>query len=203
MRKIKPVVLLSCCFYLLLISKNSAAQVGSNKVTQGTYKTIYEMLRDVPGLEVTITNDRSGGTVIIRGTGSLKNQKQPLFVIDGSIFAGDIGNINPQDVESISVLKDAASTTAYGAQGAAGVILITTIKGSGVTNNTVVTNYNKSAYTYFIEHKTPLKVIGLDDKVIIQGVIQNQVDSALVFIKKKKEIRVLVKDIKKVEMIVE
>ena len=203
MKKIKRIVILPYCFYFLLISVNSSAQVGSNKVTPGTYKTIYEMLRDVPGLEVIITNDRSGGTVIIRGTGSLKNQKPPLFVIDGSIFAGDIGNINPQDVESISVLKDAASTTAYGAQGAAGVILITTIKGSGVTNNTVVTNYNKSAYTYFIEHKTPLKVIGLDDKVIIQGVIQNQVDSALVFIKKRKEIRVLIKDIKKVEMIVE
>lgn len=201
MKTIKQIVILSCCFYLLLISPNSSAQAPTNKVTPGTYKTIYEMLRDVPGLDVKITSDRSGGTVIIRGTGSLNNQKPPLFVVDGSIYSGDITNINPQDVDAISVLKDAASAAAYGAQGAAGVIIITTKKGEGVTTNAVVSNYSKSAYTYFIEHKTPLKVIGHDDKVIIEGIIQGQKNNSLVFIKKKKKILIPVRDIKKVEMI--
>lgn len=161
------------------------------------------MLRGVPGLDVKINNDRSGGTIVVRGLTSLKNQRPPLFVVDGSIFSGDISNMNPQDVESISVLKDAASATAYGGQGAFGVILITTKKGTGVTNNPVVTNYNKSAYSYFIEHKTNLKIIGLTDEVITTGVIQEQRDSVLVFIKKKKELLVPVKNIKKVEMIPE
>ena len=110
-----------------LISAITHAQVGSNK-TPGTYKTIYEMLRDVPGLDVKISNDRSGGTIVVRGASSLSNQKPPLFVVDGSIFSGDIGNMNPQDVDEISVLKDAASTAEYGAQGAFGVIIITTKK---------------------------------------------------------------------------
>ncbi len=201
MKPIRPFAILYISTFLLMVSINSAAQVVSNTVIPGTYKTIYEMLRDVPGLEVKIKNDRSGGNVIVRGTGSLNNQKPPLFVIDGSIFAGDISNINPQDVEGISVLKDAASATAYGAQGAAGVILITTKKGSNPINNAVVTNYNKSIYSYFIEHKTKLKVIGLNNETIIEGIIEKEKDSSLVFIKKKNEILVPLKNIKKVEMI--
>jgi outer membrane receptor protein involved in Fe transport len=104
-------------FVLLGNSLNVSAQAKANSLTQGTYKTIFEMLRDVPGLEVQLSNDKSGGSIIIRGTTSLKNQRPPLFVIDGSIYGGDITNINPQDVAGISVLKDAASTGAYGAQG--------------------------------------------------------------------------------------
>ena len=188
------------CSLFFLISAITHAQVAS-KVNSGIYKTIYEMLREVPGLDVKISNDRSGGTIVVRGATSLKNQKPPLFVVDGSIFSGDIGNINPQDVDEISVLKDAASTAEYGAQGAFGVIIITTKKGATPLNTAVVSTYNKSAYTYFIEHKTNLKVIGLSDEVIVQGVIKEQRDSVLVFMKKKKELLVSVKNIKKVEMI--
>ena len=77
------------CSLFFLISAITHAQVGSNKVTPGIYKTIYEMLREVPGLDVKISNDRSGGTIVVRGATSLKNQKPPLFVVDGSIFSGD------------------------------------------------------------------------------------------------------------------
>ena len=203
MKTINHIAISFFCSLLVLISTNTRAQVESNKVTTGTYKTIYEMLRDVPGLEVKISNDRSGGTVIVRGVSSLQNQKPPLFVVDGSIFSGDVSNINPQDVEDITVLKDAASTSAYGAQGAFGVIIITTKKSTPINSNPVVSTYNKSAYTYFIEHKTPLKIIGLSDEVIIEGVIREQRDSVLVFIKKRKEQLVPVKNIKKVEMIPE
>lgn len=193
------VLFLCCCF--VLVSAEMFAQAKANRLTQGTYKTIFEMLRDVPGIEVKTTNEKNGGTVIVRGTGSLTNQKPPLFVLDGSVYGGDITNINPQDVESISVLKDVASATAYGAQGAGGVILITTKKGNGVMGGPVVSNHTESAYTYFIEHKIPLKVIGLNDEVIIEGIIQKQKDSSLVFVKKRKEVVVPIKDIKKVEMI--
>ncbi|MCW3089006.1 MAG: TonB-dependent receptor plug [Ferruginibacter sp.] len=186
---------------LVIAGSHLFAQAKPNNVTQGTYKTIYEMLKDVPGLEVKTSNDRNGGSIIVRGTGSLNNQKPPLFVIDGTVYGGDISSINPQDVDAISVLKDAASATAYGAQGAGGVILITTKKGNPFINNAVVTNHTESAYTYFIDHKTKLKVIGLNDEVLVEGVIQKQQDSSLVFIKKKKLILVPVSSIKKVEMI--
>ena len=203
MKNFKLIQKLAFCSLLFLIPAITTARFSSNKLTPGTYKNIYEMLRDVPGLEVTISNDKSGGSVIVRGATSLKNQKPPLFVVDGSILSGEISNINPQDVDNISVLKDAASTTAYGAQGAFGVIIITTKTGTPVSNNAVVSTYNKSAYSYFIEHKTPLKVTGLSDEVIAEGVIQEQRDSVLIFIKKKKELLVPIKNIKKVEMIPE
>lgn len=185
----------------LLLSVTASAQVKPLQPIEGTYRTIFEMLRDVPGLEVKTSNDKTGGSVIVRGIGSLTNQRPPLFVVDGVIYTGDISNINPQDVDGISVLKDAASASAYGAQGAAGVILITTKKGQGVSRQAVVSNYNTSAYTYFIEHKTPLKVFGHNDSVLIEGVIQKQQDSVLIFIQKRKEVKVPVRDIKRVEMI--
>ena len=201
MKYSKQIISLVFRSLLFLIPPITYAQAGGDKTTHGVYKTIYEMLRDVPGLDVKISNDRSGGTVIVRGVSSLNNQKPPLFVVDGAIFSGDVSNINPEDVENITVLKDAASTSQYGAQGAFGVILITTKKGATPKNDVVVSNYNKSAYTYFIEHKTPLKVFGLSDEIIVQGVITEQRDSTLVFIKKKKELLVPIKNIKKVEMI--
>jgi TonB-dependent SusC/RagA subfamily outer membrane receptor len=189
------------CF--LLVSVLSAQAQKSSDGGQPVYKSIYEMLRNVPGLEVTI-NAKGAGSVIVRGAGSLTRQTAPLYVVDGVIFTGDISSINPNEVYQISVLKDAASTTAYGAQGAAGVIQIVMKKGSTVSNQPApapVVTHTESAYTYFIEHKTKLKVIGLDDNVIIEGVIQEQRGESLVFKKKKTEQLVPIKDIKRVEML--
>lgn len=177
------------------------AQVNPSPLPTANYKSIFELLRDVPGLEVRTGNAKSGGAITVRGAGSLNNQKPPLFVVDGVIFSGNITDINPQDVEGISVLKDASSTAAYGAQGAGGVIVITTKKGKGIIATAVVETHEESAYTYFIDHKTPLKVFGWDEQVIIEGVIARQKDSTLVFIKKRKEVFVPVKNILRVEMI--
>ena len=195
-------ILLSCLFLLIGSTRVDAQAKNFNNI-DGRYKSILDMMRELPGVDVRSTNDKSGGSVIIRGLGSLNNQKQPLYIIDGVVFSGDITSINAQDVEMISVIKDAASTSVYGAQGAFGVISIITKSGKGVTNRAVVSNHNESAYTYFIEHKTPLKIIGLDDQFIIEGVIQQQRDSVLVFVKKKKETLVQIKNIKRVEMIKE
>jgi len=188
-------------FICILIFASLKSQAQS-KLTVGTYKNIYDMLKDVPGLEVT-TNGGKAGSVIIRGISSFKSQQQPLYVVDGSVFNGDIMNVNPQDVDNISVLKDAASATAYGSQGNAGVIVITTKKGASISQQPQVQSYNKSAYSYFIEHQTNLKIIGMDDKTIMEGVIQKQVDSVLIFIKKRKEIAIPIRLIKKVEMLPE
>ncbi len=72
----------------------------------------------------------AGTTVRIRGTRSINADNEPLYVIDGIIDAGDLNNINPADIESMQVLKDASSTAIYGSRGANGVILITTKKGA-------------------------------------------------------------------------
>lgn len=201
MKTAKHLVVFFFCIAMLCINTDLSAQAKANTLPPGTYKTIFEMLKDVPGLEVSTTSDKTGGTVTIRGIGSLRNQKNPLIVVDGSIYGGDISTINPQDVEGISVLKDAASATAYGAQGAAGVIVITTKRGTGYTKSVPVKAYDGSAYNYFIDHKVMLKVIGFEDEIIVQGIPQKQKDNALVFLVKKKEMLVPIINIKKVEMV--
>jgi TonB-dependent SusC/RagA subfamily outer membrane receptor len=176
------------------------ADIHAQSILPGTtFKNIYEMLQTVPGLDVKI-NGR-GGTVVIRGVSSLTRQAQPLFVVDGSIYSGDIMSINPQEVENIVVLKDAASTTAYGTQGSAGVIQITLKKGAARTTAVVAEAHTESAYKYFIDRKIKLRVFGLDDNVIIEGVIEKQQgDSVLVLKKRKNELLVPIKNIKRVEM---
>jgi TonB-dependent starch-binding outer membrane protein SusC len=89
---------------------------------------VSRMQGQVSGITVT-TADRPGGdaTIRIRGVGTINNAN-PLFVIDG-VPAGPGNNLNPNDVESITVLKDASSAAIYGTRGANGVIIITTKRG--------------------------------------------------------------------------
>jgi TonB-linked SusC/RagA family outer membrane protein len=114
----------------------------------------------VPGILATTTSGRpgSGAYLRIRGKVSL-NEPGPLVVIDGIVRNDDYGNINPEEVESISVLKDASATAAYGARAAGGVILITTKRGkvgrpvmtySGFTGTESPTKYPRlmNAYEY-------------------------------------------------------
>lgn len=85
-----------------------------------------------PGLQVMGGTGQpgSGAAIRIRGIGSLSSSSAPLYVLNGVVFDGDISSINPDDIESISVLKDAASAALYGARGANGVIMIQTKKGN-------------------------------------------------------------------------
>lgn len=97
-----------------------------------------------PGLSVTQGSGRpgaDGGSLRVRGQGTLNNAN-PLVVIDGVV--GDMNLINPQDVESISVLKDAASASIYGSRAANGVILITTKIGKNDDFKVIYNNYFSS-----------------------------------------------------------
>lgn len=91
----------------------------------------------VSGVQVTQTNAEPGGNVSIRirGTNSISSGNEPLFVIDGFPGAGNLNTINPADIESIDVLKDASATAIYGSRGANGVIIITTKKGKADQNS--------------------------------------------------------------------
>ena len=84
----------------------------------------------VAGATVTKSSNRPGAgySITIRGENTINNSTQPLVVIDG-LMGGDINSINPNDIQSMDVLKDASSTAIYGARGANGVIIITTKKG--------------------------------------------------------------------------
>lgn len=84
----------------------------------------------VAGVQFSSTSGRlgSGQTLTVRGTGSMYAGNSPLYVVDGVPYEGDINNINAADIESMTILKDAASNALYGARGANGVIMITTKK---------------------------------------------------------------------------
>ena len=91
-----------------------------------------------------------GPTIRIRGTGSILASNEPLIVVDGVPFPGNLNSINPNDIESLNVLKDAASTSLYGSSAANGVILVTTKKGK--KNSTRVTlNSSTGIISRFIE----------------------------------------------------
>lgn len=85
----------------------------------------------VAGVQITSTNGQPGESskVRIRGIGSINAGSAPLYVVDGIPFDGDLSSINSADIETLTVLKDAASTSLYGARGSNGVIMITTKKG--------------------------------------------------------------------------
>jgi len=111
-----------------------ASVVGSEEIEKVQVSNPVNALAGrVSGAQINTASGQPGGSPTVRVLGittvSDDAGKQPLIVVDGSPFDGDMNNINPQDVESISILKDASSTSLYGARGANGVIMITTKKG--------------------------------------------------------------------------
>ncbi|MCQ2335356.1 MAG: SusC/RagA family TonB-linked outer membrane protein [Paludibacteraceae bacterium] len=113
---------------------SSIVQVDAKDFNKGAMNNPMEMLQGkIAGLNVATTaaaDPNSSSDLQIRGAGSLTASNSPLVVIDG-IAGGDIRNIAAQDIESITVLKDAGSAAIYGTRGANGVILVTTKKGAG------------------------------------------------------------------------
>jgi TonB-dependent starch-binding outer membrane protein SusC len=120
----------------------SVASVAVAELPAAATATVGQMLQGrVAGAQVTQNNGAPGGGIAIRirGTSSISAASEPLYVIDGvPAFSGSNNNsannnplsaINPNDIESIEVLKDASSTSIYGARGAAGVVLVTTKRG--------------------------------------------------------------------------
>src|SRR5690606_3745394 len=101
----------------------------------------------VPGLQSVASSGQpgTGATIRIRGMGSINASADPLYVVDGSPYMGDINAINPNDIQSISVLKDAASSALYGARGANGVIIITTKSGQAGEKAAINVNFTQGA----------------------------------------------------------
>ncbi len=111
----------------------SVATVKSDKVESTASAAFDQALQgQVPGLTVLSNSGEPSATatMTIRGTNSINSGTAPLYILDGvAISSGDFNMINPADIESISVLKDASSTSIYGARAANGVIVITTKRG--------------------------------------------------------------------------
>ena len=109
----------------------SAKVVKSDELAKAQVSAVTSALAgQVAGVQLAQSTGQPGTapTIRIRGFSSLNAGKDPLYVVDGVPYDGAIGRINPADVESMTVLKDAASNALYGARGANGVIIITTKK---------------------------------------------------------------------------
>lgn len=109
----------------------SAAEIKSSDITAHVSSTATSSLAGkVAGVTMTSTSGEPGAapTLRIRGVGSLNAKQTPLYIVDGAPYEAGIANINPADIESISVQKDASAAAIYGARGANGVVIITTKK---------------------------------------------------------------------------
>jgi TonB-linked SusC/RagA family outer membrane protein len=151
--QLSPVVSIGYGTQLRRDVTGSVSTVTTEGIDKAPIATIDQMLQGTsPGVQVTTASSEPGGaiSVRIRGTSSITGNSEPLYVIDGFPIENDIegeavGNggrdrttppnplvtLNPSDIESISILKDASATAIYGARGANGVVIITTKQGRG------------------------------------------------------------------------
>lgn len=110
----------------------SASIVGTDEIAKVQATNAVDALKGkAAGIQIYTASGQPGSTptIRIRGVNSLNAGNDPLIVVDGSPFDGSFNDINPADVENMSVLKDASSTALYGARGGNGVVIITTKKG--------------------------------------------------------------------------
>lgn len=120
-----------------LITGATVQVKGEDIAKLNTTNALEAMQSSSPGVQITQSSSQPGKgyNVVIRGKGT-NGSTSPLYVIDG-VAGGNLGDINPADIESIDVLKDAASAAIYGARAANGVILVTTRQGKAVRLNSV------------------------------------------------------------------
>jgi len=127
----------------------SSAKIGAEKLAVRPITNIGQALEGIAaGVTTTSTGGQPGSSpaVRIRGFGSISSSNDPLYVVDGVPYSASIANLNNDDIESITVLKDAASTALYGARAANGVVMVTTKKGLK-GKNTINIKYTKGFNT--------------------------------------------------------
>ena len=135
----------------------SVASINGSRMREIPSPNISQALQGrLAGVEMSQTSTRPGATmqIRIRGVRSLSADNNPLVVLDGIPFMGSIADINPNDIKSIDVLKDASATAIYGSRGANGVILVTTEKGT--RNRKAQINYNAYIGSQSVFAKYPM-----------------------------------------------
>ncbi|MEO6313473.1 MAG: SusC/RagA family TonB-linked outer membrane protein [Chitinophagaceae bacterium] len=129
--------------------KDVTGAVSQVKVTQlenENPQSVADALRgNIAGLSISQTNSASakgGGDLLVRGKSSVNAGTSPLIVLDGVIYPGQLSDINPNDIATIDVLKDASSAAVFGAKAASGVVLISTKRGASGAKPTISFNTN-------------------------------------------------------------
>jgi TonB-linked SusC/RagA family outer membrane protein len=119
----------------------SAGVISSRQLAKRTVSNVTKALEgSVAGVQTTSGSGQpgSGSTIRVRGFGSIYSSNDPLYVVDGAPYDGSYAAISPDDIESITILKDASAGALYGARGANGVVLITTKSGANTDGRTKV-----------------------------------------------------------------
>lgn len=131
-----------------MVGAVSAVKIDEKVTTRALPNLSSALSGMVPGLAATQNSGmagRNGATLLIRGLGSV-NSSGPLIVVDGMPDV-DINRLNINDIESVSVLKDATAASVYGSRGANGVVLVTTKSGKGAAEKTAITFASNTALT--------------------------------------------------------
>ncbi|MDE6437580.1 MAG: TonB-dependent receptor plug domain-containing protein, partial [Muribaculaceae bacterium] len=114
----------------------------------------------VPGMTITANGSPSGtGSVRIRGIGSFNASQDPLFIIDGVPTTASLNSLNMNDIETMQVLKDAASASIYGSRAANGVVIITTKNGKGADNKKVDVSFSTNLTAQFYSGQSKMKLL--------------------------------------------
>lgn len=135
----------------------SVANMQGDKLNQvAASNAAYALQGRVAGVLMTQTSSQPGAEmqIRIRGQRSLTASNDPLIVLDGIPFMGNLSDINPADIKSMDILKDASATAIYGSRGANGVIMITTVKGTQGTPAKV--SYNAYVGMKKLFHRYPM-----------------------------------------------
>lgn len=124
----------------------SVGIVTADQIKPNSFNALQGLSGKVAGVQVFQNSGAPAGSnrVLIRGTGTINASTNPLYIVDGVAMESGINYLNPNDISSIEVLKDASATAIYGARGANGVILITTTRGGTGEALTVTYNSNLS-----------------------------------------------------------
>lgn len=133
----------------------SAAVIDSKNLESRSLTSVGQVLTGAaPGVITTGGSGQPGSSpdIRIRGIGTLNTSAYPLVILDGSEYSGSLASINPTDIESVTILKDASSTALYGSRAANGVIIITTKKGKKGEETMKV---NLKAQGGLIDHALP------------------------------------------------
>ncbi|MCU7550139.1 TonB-dependent receptor [Chitinophagaceae bacterium LB-8] len=133
----------------------SVASIGGDVMRDVPAPNIAQALQGrLAGVDMTQTSTKPGASmqIRIRGTRSLTASNDPLVVLDGIPFPGSIADLNPNDIKSIEILKDASATAIYGSRGANGVILVTTNKGQRGQKPRISYNAYHGAQTVFAKY---------------------------------------------------
>lgn len=163
----------------------SAKVVSGENISKKSFTNVSQALAgESAGVAVFNTSGQPGSTstVRIRGFGSVNGSQTPLYIVDDAPFGGSLNDINPNDIKSVTILKDASATSLYGARGANGVIVITTKGGKDAGNQinvSIKTGTNFQGVGRYETIQSPEEYIGIAWQGVYQrGLLENNGNQA-------------------------